>query len=442
MDPTKIAAALFDDVNRSFVVRLWDGTNLVPPRTHAAGSIVLRRAEALRLFVPPVDEDELADGFARGDIDVLGDTIDVLEATARWRGPQVSVASIAALASSWLARLGRSSTRRNSLDARLPGQRRSLVRDATAVRHHYDVSNEFYRLFLDSRMVYSCALFPSGQESLDEAQRLKLEWICRKLDLREGERLLDVGCGWGALLIHGARERRAECWGATVSREQFFAARKAAAEAGAPVRVFDCDYRRLPDESFDKIASVGMMEHVGGQNLDTYFCELARRLRPGGLLLNHAIADIARERPVMPWLRRRGPGFIQRCIFPDSELAPLPAVLAASERQGLEVRDVESLREHYAETLAHWLRNLERRFDDAIALVGAERARTWRLYLACSAVAFRLGRIGIYQALLAKRDTNGRVHSVPRWRGHWYAGSPARDSHRPAAFAPTRGLGA
>jgi cyclopropane-fatty-acyl-phospholipid synthase len=401
----------------------------VPPRTHAAGALLLRRPETAYLLAPPVDEDRVADAFASGDLDIEGDTIAVLEAVARWRGPRLPIVALSALVAAWLGRARRAQT---ASGARLAGRKRSPARDVAAVQYHYDISNDFYRLFLDSSMAYSCAVFPSGNETLDDAQRLKMELICRKLDLRANDRFLDVGCGWGALLVHAAREYGATSLGATVSRDQFFEVRRRATEVSPPIRVLECDYRKLPDETYDKIASVGMMEHVGAANLGLYFGGLAQRLRPGGLLLNHAIADIASETRVVPWLRRTGGGFVQRCIFPDSELPPIHDVIEAAEGAGFEVRDIESLREHYAETLAHWLGNLERRFDEATTIVGARRARTWRLYLAVSAVAFRLGHIGVYQTLLAKRDQTGRVHGLPRWRSSWYSG------RRPADVSASR----
>jgi cyclopropane-fatty-acyl-phospholipid synthase len=429
LDPKRLVKALFDDPALELVVELWDGTRIVSPRQHVKGSLILRNPEVASLLVPPIDEDDVTDAFARGDIDIEGDAVAVLEAVARWRGPRVGLGNLIVLASSWRERVRRAQLQ-TALDAKLSGSRRSQARDVAAVQHHYDISNDFYRLFLDSRLVYSCAVFPKGDETLDDGQRLKLDLICRKLNLRKNDRFLDVGCGWGALLEHAAHEYGAACTGATVSRAQFLEARRHAAEGRVDIQVLECDYRRLPHRTFDKIASVGMMEHVGAENLPRYFEELGRRLRPGGLLLNHAIADISPESRTVPWLRRQRGGFIQRCIFPDSELPPLRTVIAHAEGQGFEVRDVESLREHYDQTLRHWLRNLEARFEAAKAIVGTARARTWRLYLAISAVAFRLGRIGVYQTLLAKRDEAGRVQGIPRWRASWHA------SRRSLTLAP------
>jgi cyclopropane-fatty-acyl-phospholipid synthase len=300
-------------------------------------------------------------------------------------------------------------------------------RDREAVRHHYDLSDDFYRLFLDREMVYSSGYFPTGSETLEEAQRAKLELVCRKLHLQRGERMLDVGCGWGALLVHAARDHGAGGLGITLSQNQLAEARRRFARLGAGVHLeaLAADYRTVsPDLPFHKVASVGMMEHVGRKHLDEYFGAIHRLLRPGGLFLNHAIADVSGVHTV-PWTSRKEGGFIDRYIFPDGDLVPVGMVVAAAERAGFEVRDLESLREHYAETLAAWLGRLEARFGEAEEMVGRERARAYRLYLASSAAAFRLGRISVFQLLLARRNQVGRAEGVPRSRAEWYRAAPA-----------------
>lgn len=422
MELHKAAQALFNTPGRSFAVRLWDGSLLPAPNGAVRGAVVFRTPAALTSLFPPASEQQIARAFIGGDLDIEGNTIDVLEAAALWEGPSPQVGFSAMLAA-WAHRL-RSSTPA-SLAASLHGRRHSKSRDRDAVRHHYDVSNDFYRLFLDEAMVYSCAYFPSGFESLEDAQRNKLDLICRKLDLKPDERFLDIGCGWGALLFHASSRYGVRSLGVTLSEKQLEEGRRRASSQpkGSQVEVRAQDYRELPSAGpFDKVASVGMMEHVGRARLREYFTSVYKLLRPGGLFLNHAIADIASGVRTVPWLPERRRTFIQQYIFPDSELIPIGEVCQAAERAGFEVRDVDGLREHYAETLAHWLSRLERRFDEAVGLVGEARARTWRLYLAASAVGFRIGRTGIYQLLLAKRLADGRAAAVPRYRAKWYDG--------------------
>jgi cyclopropane-fatty-acyl-phospholipid synthase len=231
--------------------------------------------------------------------------------------------------------------------------------------------------------------------------------------------------------------------GITLSANQLAEARRRLAAQGSSERsaVLALDYRRLPrGEVFDKIASVGMMEHVGRDRLPGYFRALHRLLRPGGLLVNHAIADVAARGPTFSWASRRGGGFIASQIFPDSDLVPLPIVLRAAERAGFEVRDVESLREHYDQTLVAWLGRLEARWAEAVRLIGSRRARAYRLYLASSAAAFRLGRLGIFQTLLARRTAAGQAEGVPRWRGEWYT-APAVRRRREAELEASAGAG-
>ncbi|HET9597561.1 MAG TPA: cyclopropane-fatty-acyl-phospholipid synthase family protein [Anaeromyxobacteraceae bacterium] len=421
MDLLRAAGEMFSSPSRMFSVRLWDGTLLPSPHRGAPGGacVALTSPEGLAAFVPPSSERRVAEAFLDGAIELEGDAVGLLEAASRWAGPRFVLSTLPVLAGALASRTGRIS---NGRGARLAGRVHSVSRDGAAVRYHYDLSNDFYRLFLDRSMVYSCAYFPSGHESIEEAQQQKLALICRKLALRPGDRFLDVGCGWGALLEHAVAHHGVEAVGVTPSAHQLAEVERRAARltAGAHLTVLPVDYRTLPDGApFDKIASVGMMEHVGRDRLDGYFAALFRALRPGGLFLNHAIADISRG-TTLPWARRRRGGFIARYIFPDSDLVPLPRVVAAAERAGFEVRDVESLREHYTETLQVWLRRLESRFREAVAVVGPRRARAYRLYLAASAVAFRVGTISVFQLLLAKRNAAGRALGVPRSRKAWY----------------------
>lgn len=444
MEPVHLARQLFASDTRAFAVRLWDGTVLPAARGGVRGAVVLREPRVLDAFLPPAVERPLAEAYLDGALDLEGDAIGLLEAAASWSGPQAALPLALPVAAGLLRRaLGRRLRRPHA--ARVRGRVHSVARDRAAVRHHYDVSDELYRLFLDEGMVYSCAFFPSGRESIAEAQRAKLDLVCRKLALAPGERLLDVGCGWGALVEHASVRYGVQATGITVSANQLAAARRRVSGAGALVS--DADYRTLrPERPFDKVASVGMMEHVGRRRLDAYFRAVHRLLRPGGLFLNHAIADASAGQPVFRWATQRGGGFIWRYVFPDGELLPVGEVVTAAERAGFEVRDLESLREHYAETLAAWLARLEARWDRAVEIGGERTARLYRLYLAGSAVGFRLGRTSVYQLLLARRTASGAATGLPRCRATWYpevasgAGAPpltAQEAGHPRERAPS-----
>jgi cyclopropane-fatty-acyl-phospholipid synthase len=430
VDPARIASDLFASESRTFAVRLWNGAVLPPARdVGLRGTAVLRTPRALDAFFPPAAERRLAEAILDGAIELEGDAVGLIEAASRWSGPRATPSLAGSALSAWVHRALR--RERPALEAQLRGRRHGLARDRDAVRHHYDVSDDFYRLFLDDAMVYSCAYFPAGGERLEDAQRAKLDLVCRKLALAAGERFLDVGCGWGALVEHAAARYGARALGITVSANQLRTARERLARAAhAGVEVREDDYRTLRAEPFDKVASVGMMEHVGRDRLDAYFATMHRLLRPGGLFLNHAIAQPRADRPTLPWAAQRGGGFVWRYVFPDGELVPIARVVAAAEGAGFEVRDLECLREHYAETLAAWLARLEARFDEAVAIAGERRARLYRVYLASAAVGFRSGRTSVYQLLLAKRSATGAAEGVPRCRAEWYAdaGAPVRRS--------------
>jgi cyclopropane-fatty-acyl-phospholipid synthase len=421
MDLVETTTQLFASSAREFPVRLWDGTVLPPPRPSGVrGALVLTTPRALDALLPPATERRLSEAYLDGDFEIEGDAVGLLEAAMRWEGPRPGTGVLSAVLKLAARRVLSRLAPRRDIDARLHGRTHSQGRDRQAVQHHYDVSDDFYRLFLDEEMVYSCACFAPGVRSLEEAQRAKLELVCRKLELGKGERFLDVGCGWGALVAHAVAHHGASAVGITLSENQLAQARRRVAAGPPGASILAADYRQLGEEQFHKIASVGMMEHVGQARLPQYFRALHRLLHPGGLLLNHAIADTSTDSPALSWTSRRGGGFIERYIFPDGELVPLGTVLAAAEHAGFEVRDVESLREHYADTCAAWLERLESRWSEAERLVGRRRARAYRLYLASSSAQFRLRRISVFQVLLAKLDEQGRAHGVPRWRGEWY----------------------
>lgn len=411
---------------RSFAVRLWDGTTVPPPSGPVAdppATIVLTHEGALPSMLQlPVDV-SVGEAYLRGDVDVEGD----LESAFEF----LDHAELALSPSDWMGIAADAAKLRRHLAgsrgagpvarvaARMRGRMHSRDRDRQAITHHYDVSNAFYALCLDARMVYSCGYFPTPHASLDEAQEAKLELICRKLRLKPGERLLDIGCGWGALPLYAAERFGVEAHGITLSEKQLELARARAADAGLADRVtYELrDYRDL-DGTFDKIASVGMAEHVGREKLPVYFGEAFAHLRPGGLMLNHAIS----RGPVGAAVDERviSGEFMRRYVFPDGEILPLWQSLEAAEGAGFEVRDVEDLREHYAATLRAWVANLERRWSDAVEEAGRDRTRLWRLYMAGSAHRFAAGHLAIHQALLAKPDAHGRVE-LPRTRADLYA---------------------
>ena len=290
-----------------------------------------------------------------------------------------------------------------------------MQRDRDAIRFHYDQPIEFYRTFLDSDLTYSCAYFDTATQSLDEAQRAKADYALRKLRIRPGETLLDIGCGWGALVIRAAKTFGAISLGITLSGAQYEEAKRRIHAMGIAdrARVELRDYRGIGELSFDKIVSVGMFEHVGRSKLRDYFERVFSILKPGGLFLNHGIANQSRRND------GKTTGFMERFVFPDGELISISDALRLAESVGFEVRDVENLREHYTRTLRHWVNNIETRRTDATASAGEQSYRAWRLYMAGSAQGFRSGRLGVFQALLAKPDGGGAV-AIPMTRRDLY----------------------
>jgi cyclopropane-fatty-acyl-phospholipid synthase len=278
------------------------------------------------------------------------------------------------------------------------GRRHSLARDRRSVRHHYDVSNEFFQLFLGGSMTYSCAIFSRGAQTLEEAQETKLELVCTKLGLQPGMRVLDVGCGWGSFVIHAAREHGVHVVGITLSEPQAAEAWQRAREAGVEdqVEIRVQDYRELGAERFDRIASIGMVEHVGAVNIDEYAERLGDALEPGGVLLNHGIARLRHSDP------EAGP-FSERFVFPDAAPLHLSRVVSAVEAAGLEPDHIEGFAADYAETLRHWARRLDEKLDEATRLAGPERVRVWRLYLRAARRGFESGFTSVFQVRASKR---------------------------------------
>jgi cyclopropane-fatty-acyl-phospholipid synthase len=419
-----VSAALGDGV--AIKVRCWDGSEVGPP--DAALRITIRNRRALRRLLWAPNELGFARAYVSGDIQIDGDVFAGLDELARVavpeQGPGVVVdrATKRALAKA-VIKLGIIGLppKPPAEEARLVGRRHSKHRDAEAIAHHYDVGNDFYRIVLGESMTYSCAYWakPPGPDfDLSDAQFAKCDLVARKLGLRPGLRVLDVGCGWGTFALHAARTYGAHVVGVTISHEQAEYARKRMVDEGVDelVEIRVQDYREVADGPYDAISSIGMAEHVGAAMLPVYAADLFKLLRPGGRLLNHAIA----RRPGVPMAFSKT-SFIDRYVFPDGELEPIAMMVEAIEGAGFEVRDVESLREHYALTLRAWVANLEAGWDEAVRVTSGARARIWRLYMAGSALAFESNRIGVNQ-VLAVRPGPGGVSGMPLTRAELLAG--------------------
>ena len=399
-------------------LRAWDGSESGPPGTPV---LVIRQRRALRRLMYQPNELGLARAYVAGEIDIEGDLYDALNRLVAlvWRAPDLRGLPIRAVVGD-LVRLGVLGTQPKPPpeEMTVSGSRHSKRRDRQAISQHYDVGNDFYRIVLGPSMVYSCAYWTSTDAGYDlaDAQRDKLDLICRKLELKPGMRLLDVGCGWGSLALHAAREYGVRVVGITLSTEQADYARKQVAEAGLTeqVDIRIQDYRDLDDGPYDAISSVGMAEHVGTALYAEYAGILFRQLKPGGRLLNHQISAIH------PEPKSTSRTFIDAYVFPDGELAPLGTTVSLLEEAGFEVRDVQALREHYGRTLRAWVSNLEAGWSQAVRLTSPGRARVWRLYMAASALAFEEARIGVNQILAVKDHRNGDSEMAPT-RSGWLA---------------------
>jgi len=403
-----LEAVFGDGFRQNFDVRLWDGSTLPSLSTRRDFTFVVNSPGALRnAFTPPVEANAGA-AFVSGALDIEGD---ITAAIAAFGAANRRRSLASAARTGWLLMQLPKEARPLTPGAQLNGKKHSRERDRAAISYHYDHPVAFYRAFLDRDLVYSCAYYDDGIETLDDAQAAKLHYVLRKLRLEAGMSFLDIGCGWGSLVIAAAK-LGAHAHGITLSRVQYEEANRRIGELGLSdwARVEYRDYRDLRGLTFDRIASIGMVEHVGRAKLPEYYAAAFDALRPGGLFLNHGIAEQSpgRKPPTNP--------FIDRYVFPDGDLVAVGDTLAIAERGGFEVRDVENLREHYARTLRAWVDRLEHHRDEAVAQAGEAAYRVWRLYMAGSAVSFDEGSIGIYQSLLARPDANGRVTIPPTRR--------------------------
>lgn len=382
-------------------VELWDGRQV--GRDPAAVRVRLRRPTSLKAMAEP-SLGTLARAYVEEHLDLDGDARDILALGER------------------LCRAGADHAR--SRAGAWKWWQHTRARDRRNIQFHYDVSNDFYGLWLDARRVYSCAYFRTPEMSLDAAQEAKLDHICRKLDLRPGERFLDIGCGWGGLILHAAQRYGVHAVGITLSGDQHAHASRLVAEHGLAerVEVRRMDYRDVPErEGYDKIASVGMFEHVGQVNLPTYFAHIAALLKPGGLVLNHGITAAT---PDSGGLGSGISEFVDDYVFPGGELVHVSEVLRTAATSGLECLDAENLRPHYGRTLWHWVSRLEANADAARRLIGEQKYRIWRIYMAGSAHAFERGWLELWQ-VLAGKGVGGAQPGYPFARDYMYRSDQA-----------------
>ncbi len=390
----EIVAAL---PQRPFAIAFWDG-GTVPATEDDAPTFQIHSPEALAHVLRAPGELGLGRAYVLGlidvdDIDKALRIVDTFEEPSLSKGQMVRL-GIAVVRACGLVR----PPRPPASELRLTGERHTVGRDRRAVRYHYDAGNDFFALFLDRSMTYSCAYWQGGATTLEEAQQAKLALVCRKLGLREGERVLDVGCGWGSFAIHAARNHGVRVLGVTLSERQVALGRELAREAGVSdlVELRVADYRELVGEQFDAISSIGMVEHVGEERIDLYMRTLQDLLVPGGRLLNHGIAKL------MDFDTADEGAFSERFVFPDGVPLPLSRIELALERTGMVTHHVEGLPDDYAETLRHWIASFEDRYAEAVRLAGTERARVWRVYLRAARQGFQTGWASVYQVLAHK----------------------------------------
>ena len=397
--------------NGDFLIRVGDRVLKKPSDRAARYALVFRAPETVRRMFMSPSERSFGEAYIDADFDIEGDLNAVFPLVDYVRNRPLSIAQNLRMIRLLLSLPRPRAVRSTRRALGLLGAPHSKERDRKAVTYHYDLPAAFYSLWLDPQMVYSCAYFESEGSTLAEAQERKLDRICRKLRLEKGQRFLDIGCGWGGLLIFACRNYGAKALGVTLSQAQADFARAAIERAGLKDRceVRVADYRDLDEwGQFDRLASVGMFEHVGAKKLEEYFHRAYRLLRPGGLFLNHGVAFCSGEPAARASFGEGKNSFFGTCVFPDGELVPLSVTIQAAERSGFEVRDVEGMREHYALTLRQFQSRLNACRDEALELVSEATFRIWKLYLAAAIHEFVSARLTIYQVVLAKTD-NGAV---------------------------------
>lgn len=381
-----------------FEVHAYDGS-----RAGEAGAPIrleVRSPYAVSYLGSAPGELGLTRAYITGHLDIVGDLHAALAQMQQLQTSDLPPVLRARLAARLLATRARWPVKRPALEARLRGRRHSAERDQAAITHHYDVSNRFYEWILGPSMTYTCAVYPNAEADLEQAQFTKHDLVARKLGLARGMRLLDVGCGWGGMVMHAAQEYGVHALGVTLSRRQAEWAQKAIAQRGLGelAEVRHLDYRAVTESGFDAVSSIGLTEHIGKDQLADYFAFLHGKLSPGGRLLNHCITRADNRQPT------RVKGFFDRYIFPDGELLAPGFIISTMHDNGFELRHDENLREHYARTLTAWANNLDAHWDDAVREVGEQRARAWRLYLAASRIGFETNNIQLHQTLGVKLD--------------------------------------
>ncbi len=399
---------------QNFAVRLWNGDTWGPEAGQEARfTIVLQHPGALRAMFLPPSEMALGEAYIYNDFDIEGNVEAVIDFAQDFLKMSWGKAEQMRYGVRLLSLPKREQGTKHLFTANFQGKLHTKEMDRKAVSYHYDRSNEFYQLFLDKALLYTCAYFESAEDSIDVAQERKMEYVCRKLRLRAGERLLDIGCGWGGLMIYAAQHYDVEVVGITLSQQQANLARERIRAAGLQERchVEICDYREVTG-SYDKLVSIGMAEQVGKSQIGAYFQQAYKLLRPRGVFLNHAIS-VHSQSPAPA-----KEDFIDRYVFPGGELLTLPVTLNAAEMNGFEVRDVENLREHYVYTLRAWVQALEKHEAEIKRVTDEVTYRIWRLYMAASINAFKMGNIGLHQSLLVKSE-NGKS-DFPLTREDWY----------------------
>jgi len=401
---------------RDFAFRLWDGTVAAPTAGRETRfTIVLNHVGAARLMLWPFNKAAFGEAYIYGDIDIEGDIDACLDLLMHWRAkPSTPLKKLSFLRQ--IMGLPNDGGARADRAAKLSGDQRTKDRDRQAIAYHYEKPGEFYALFLDRYLQYTCGYFANPGEDINPAQERKLEHVCRKLRLKPGERLIDFGCGWGGLMTYAAKHHGVHATGVTISREQVKWAEREIAANNLQDRcqLLFMDYREVPEaKAFDKAVSVGFIEHLGLKMMPTFFGKVNRLLRPNGLYLHHGIT-MKPFAPYPPWRK-----FALKYVFPDGELVPINDTVDQLCRAGLEVRDVESLREHYIWTLDRWLRLLEEKHDDAVRVTDETTYRIYRIYFAGAKRGFRTGLYNLHQTLVVK--PNGAETDLPLSRADLYS---------------------